>query len=92
MTTKYNSEEEAVTRGLYYAGVADEVRWKGIKIGKITVNQFGCTNECNLYEIHHDKTKEILTREGSKIQFAIGPFRSGFELWLIGKGGFMVRT
>jgi len=38
------------------------------------------------------KVYEILNSKGEKAQFAVGPFRDGYELWLIGPGGMMLRT
>lgn len=94
MTRCYTSEEEAITWGIYFAGkqfVANP-NWKGVKVGEIDISQFGCNNHCNLYEIHNTETKEVFQVDGENVQFAIGPFRSGFELWLLGYGGSCVRT
>ena len=92
MTTTYESEEEAIHWGLYYAGVSSDPAARAAKKGKISVKVgiIGPPKECNLYEVQINK--KPLMREGQSVRFAVGRFRNGYDLWLIGTGGMMQRT
>ena len=88
MATEFDSEEQALMIGMYYAGREDLYLNKGpmtmekiktmdeievIKNSKI--NQLGSEVECI--------TIQFLTKSGKLAQVASAPFRSGFDCWLI---------
>jgi len=96
MTTTYPTEKVAIEMGVYYATGHTEV-----EPTFVDEQQVGTMLSAILPEVAEGfgdqpvktvKVYEILNSKGEKAQFAVGPFRDGYELWLIGPGGMMLRT
>jgi hypothetical protein len=84
MTTIYNSKEEALSRGIFYAGRTD------LKVGELKkidgkVYQFGVEIDSELYELENVNGLKVTLG----LQF-VG--KDKFCLWLIAPEGIAVRT
>lgn len=96
MTTTYPSEEAAKQMAAYFAtgDATKELTYVGEQEGATMLSAilpevaegFGDKSKKTL------KIYEIENANGKTVQFGIGPFRDGYELWLIGPDGLMLRT
>jgi hypothetical protein len=91
MTTKFDSKYEAITKGLYYAGMAslyeeekgnkkktleEFLKSPEIKVVDGEIAQFGYVHEdCTMIEFKNSKNEVV--------RIATTKFRDGFDLWLI---------
>jgi len=81
----YDSKEQALAMGCYYAGVGKEAL-EGIapRQGQISGVLGGEPQEAEFYTIKN--------KNGEDATFAVSRFRSGFDLWLVAANGMMMRT
>ena len=96
MTTTYPSEEAALHAAAYFAtgDSSKELTYIGEQEGATMLSAI----LPEIAEGFGDKPKktlkiyEIENVNGEMVKFGIGPFRDGYELWLINSDGMMLRT
>jgi len=87
MTTEYNSKEEALEMGAFYAGYStSEDRKRVLAEADITERVLGWPHEKNL-EIH-----TFPNALGVRVDIGISPFREGYDLWIVLPNGVAHRT
>jgi hypothetical protein len=75
MTTEFQTKEEAILAGIYYAGMQEkldpaDLSWQGSEVSQLGI-------------IHPIETTDFANPNGKIVRIGIGTFRAGFELWLI---------
>jgi hypothetical protein len=102
LTTKFESIEAAKSYAAYLAGV-DPKTTKFIEDPKLKVEDISCillddpnTSEEIKKEIRNriaaQKGFRFKNKDGKEVSIVIGPFRDGFDLWLIAENGWAVRV
>ena len=101
MTTKFDSKYEAITRGLYYAGMTDLCKDEEGKV-KATLEEILKNPEIKVVDgeiaqfgyVHEDCTMiEFKNTKNEVVKIATTKFRDGFDLWLIDpKSGSGIRV
>jgi len=79
MTTQYDSREQAIELGLYYAGFVGEGERQRVmeSLPEPKQMQLGWPQEKTLEVYSFDNP------QGEAVQIGVGEFRGGFDLWLI---------
>jgi hypothetical protein len=102
MTTKFESVESAKNYAAYLAGV-DPKTTEFVEDSKLKVEDMSCmllndpkTSEEIKKEIRDriaaQKGFRFKNRDGKEVSIVIGPFRDGFDLWLIAPNGWAQRA
>jgi len=96
MTTTYPTEKTAIKMGVYFATGSRDGEPTFVEEQEMTTALSEMMPEMAKHfgdqPVKKVKVYEIVNSKGGKAQFAVGPFRDGYELWLIGPGGMMLRT
>ena len=89
MTTQYDTKEQALEMGLFYVGFED----KKAREEKLTELMESSPEKSEIGWPQNKKVDlySVKTPKG-EVNFGIGEFRSGFDLWLIAPNGFAQRT
>lgn len=103
MSTVYESIEDAKRTAArlggidYDSAVFEEV--PGLTVGSpfsdILLEDEECPKELKEKIIEVQKAQKafkFLNKDGEEVKIVIGPFRHGFELWIVGPYGYAVRT
>jgi len=102
MTTEYDTEEQAMNMGVFYAGYRKDEIEEVIKNAEITEQQMANILYSTLPKEDQEKLSGLVkkvkiftfpTKEGKKFSIGIGKFREGYDLWLIDpETGMSLRT
>jgi len=102
MTTKFESVESAKNYACYLAGVdpknTEFVEDQNLKVRDVGswLLDFPDTSEKIKEEIRAQisaqKGFRFKNKDGKEVSIVIGPFRDGFDLWLIAPNGFAQRV
>ncbi len=98
MTTQYNTKEQALEMGAYYAGYSTEEDRKRVLAGaEISDKVLGWPHSQPATETSPaiEKRLEVYEFEnpdGIKVGIGVSRFREGYNLWLITPDGRAVRT
>jgi hypothetical protein len=99
MTTRYDTKEQALETGLYYAGYKSQkemdAELKKAKVGQLTL---GWPHSMPATD-NHPAIEKILdvfyvnNINGIKVGLGVSKFRDGYDLWLVNpETGFCQRT
>jgi hypothetical protein len=88
MSTEYDSKQSALQTACFFAGV---------KFEDTIIPAPAIKEKYHPLDDEHKYPEEvevytIKNKDGKDATFAIGKFRSGFDLWIVGDNGMMVRT
>jgi|SRR3989344_4180411 len=98
MTTQYNTKEEALEMGAYFAGYSREEDRKRVLAGaEISDKVLGWPHSHPATETSPAIEKrlevyEFENKDGIKISVGVGKFREGYDLWLLLPNGRALRT
>lgn len=98
MTTQYETKEQALDMGMYYAGYFNVDEGKKV-LAEATIDtivldwphSFPATDGHAGFEKRLE-TYEVPNKNGVKIRLGVSAFREGYDLWLIAPNGIAQRT